>query len=48
MKNLEQSKQQALANYKEKRIAYIENMTNENWIAFCEAKEKCMMLGVRI
>lgn len=42
------NKETALNNYKEAKKAYLENRTNENWIAFCEAKTNCMRLGVRI
>lgn len=38
----------ALENYKNAKKAYLENRTNENWIAFCNAKTLCMRLGVRI
>ena len=42
------TKIEALNKYKEAKKAYLEDMTNENWIAFCEAKRTCMRLGVRI
>lgn len=38
----------ALEIYKERKQAYLENMTKENWIAFCDAKMVCMRLGIRI
>lgn len=41
-------KDKALANYKEARRAYLENRTDKNWRAFCDAKRECMLLGVRI
>ena len=41
-------KETALNTYKEAKKAYLENRTNENWIAFCNAKTNCMRLGVRI
>ena len=34
--NLEEKKAQALKNYKEKRDAYMETISRENWIAFCD------------
>ena len=42
------TKENALATYKEAKKAYLENRTSENWIAFCDAKNACMKLGVRI
>ena len=42
------NKETALNNYKETKKAYLENRTNENWIAFCNAKMNCMKLGIRI
>lgn len=42
------NKEEALKIYKEAKKAYLENMTNENWIKFCDAKTNCMKLGVRI
>ena len=48
MKNLEQKKAEAKKVYKEARKAYLENMSNENWRAFCDAKRVCMLLGVII
>ena len=42
------NKETALNNYKETKQAYLENRTNENWIAFCKAKTNCMRLGIRI
>lgn len=42
------NKETALKNYKEAKKAYLENMSNDNWKVFCEAKRICMMLGVRI
>jgi len=46
--NLEEKKAQALKNYKEKRDAYMETISRENWIAFCDAKRVCRLMGVRI
>ena len=42
------NKAEALKNYKEAKAEYLKNMTNKNWIAFCNAKTNCMRLGVRI
>lgn len=47
-KNLQTSKVNALEAYKAAKKAYLENMSRENWIAFCEAKSVCMKLGVKI
>lgn len=46
--NLQESKRNALEAYKIAKRAYLENRTNENWKAFCDAKIVCMKLGVRI
>lgn len=46
--NLQIRKAEALETYKEAKKAYLEDMSNENWIAFCDAKRTCMLLGVRI
>ena len=48
MKNIETQKAIALKDYKEKRAAYMENPTKENWIAFCDAKVACMRWGCLI
>ena len=42
------SKEQALKIYKEAKKKYLEDMSNENWVEFCNAKVDCMRLGVRI
>ena len=42
------SKETALREYKEAKKNYLENMTNENWLKFCDAKTNCMKLGIRI
>ena len=42
------SKEIALREYKEAKKKYLENMTNENWKKFCNAKTNCMRLGARI
>ena len=48
MMNLQENKENALNAYKEAKKAYLENMTSENWKAFCNAKIVCMRLGVII
>ena len=48
MKDLIKSKENALKAYKDAKKAYLENMTSENWKAFCDAKIVCMKLGVII
>lgn len=45
---MKEQKERALQDYKERKKAYLENMTQENWVAFCKAKTTCMCLGVRI
>lgn len=45
---LKEKKEIALKEYKSTKAAYLQDMTNENWIAFCDAKRVCMLLGVRI
>ena len=42
------SKETALREYKEAKKNYLENMTNDNWVKFCDAKTNCMKLGIRI
>ena len=34
--------------YKEAKRAYLMEKSEENWKAYCEAKRKCMFLGVII
>ena len=48
MTDLIKSKENALKAYKEAKKAYLENMTRENWKAFCNSKIVCMRLGVII
>ena len=48
MKNLQTSKKEALTNYKEAKANYLKNMSNENWVIFCNCKSVCMALGVII
>lgn len=45
---LETKKKIAREAYKAAKKAYLENMTNENWIAFCKARIECRHLGVII
>ena len=45
---MEAKKNEAKKNYIEARNNYNENRTNENWIAFCNAKILCRRLGVLI
>lgn len=47
-KMLELDKKKALENYKEAKKQYLQNMTSENWVIYCETKKACMLLGVRI
>lgn len=42
------NKEEALKLYKEAKKKYLEDMSNENWVEFCNAKVVCMRLGVRI
>ena len=45
---MEARKNEAKKNYIEARNNYMANRTNENWIAFCNAKILCRRLGVLI
>lgn len=45
---MEAKKNEAKRNYIEARNNYLKNRTNENWIAFCNAKRNCMLIGVII
>ena len=40
-------KNEALARYKAARAAYLADMTEANWITFCDARTECMRLGIR-
>lgn len=42
------TKEEALKNYKAAKQQYCNDMNQENWIKFCDAKSICMRLGVRI
>ena len=46
--SLESKKAAAIENYKKARAAYLENRTEENWIAFCDARILCRHLGCNI
>ena len=48
MMTLKEKKETALKDYKVARKNYLENMSNDNWIKFCDAKTNCMKLGIRI
>lgn len=43
---LEERKAQAKAELNRTRGEYIISRTQEAWVAFCEAKKVCMLLGV--
>ena len=45
---MEKSKIKALEIYKEAKMNYLQDMNEENWIAFCDAKKECMLLGIII
>ncbi len=38
----------ARATYSDAKARYLETMSNTDWIAFCDAKRACMLLGVII
>ena len=42
------SKETVLREYKEAKKNYLENMSNVNWVKFCDAKTNCMKLGIII
>ena len=46
--SLAEKKKVALSAYKETKAKYLETMSNEDWIKFCEVKRVCMLLGVII
>lgn len=55
MKNLQESKSEALGVYKSAKAAFMATVSRENikgdaakWAEFCKAKADCMRLGVRI
>lgn len=45
---LNEKKSQAKAAYKAAMARYMETMSKTDWIAFCNAKRACMLLGVII
>lgn len=45
---LAEKKTSALNEYKDAKAVYLANPTKENWINFCNKKNNCMHLGVRI
>lgn len=45
---LDEKKAQALATYKAAKARYLDTMSNADWIAFCDAKRVCRLLGVII
>lgn len=42
------NREEVLAVYSNARKKYLSDTTNENWVIFCEARRKCMLLGIRI
>lgn len=48
MMNLNEKKANALEAFKNAREAWMENQSNENWIAFCDAKLMCRRLGILV
>lgn len=46
--NLQSTKENALQIYRETKEKYLNDMSKENWISFCDAKANCMRLGVII
>ncbi len=45
---LAERKREALEKYKSAKAHYLETLSQSDWLAFCEAKRTCMLLGVRI
>ncbi|MBR0090253.1 MAG: hypothetical protein IJP92_00925 [Lachnospiraceae bacterium] len=45
---VELTKEEALQAYKEAKERYLQDRSEKNWKEFCEAKKRCMLLGVRI
>ena len=48
MEKLRNQQAEALEAYKQAKAHYLEDMTNDNWIKFCDARTNCMRLGVKI
>lgn len=45
---LNEKKAEAKSKYIASKARYMETMDKADWIAFCEAKRVCMLLGVKI
>lgn len=43
---LTEKKANAKSAYKDAKEKYLETMSKQDWITFCNAKKICMMLGV--
>lgn len=46
--DLDAKKRAAIERYKTARSEYMEALTKESWIRFCDCKRECMLLGCRI
>ena len=46
--NLKDRQAKALEAYKAARAKYAETMDKKDWLNFCDARQECMLLGVRI
>lgn len=46
--DLTTKKRIALDRYKSARSEYLETLTKESWVRFCDCKRECMLLGCRI
>lgn len=46
--DLDAKKRAAIERYKAARSEYLETLTKESWIRFCDCKRECMLLGCRI
>ena len=46
--SMTEKKAAALEAYKAAKARYTESMAQPDWIAFCNAKRVCMLLGVTI
>ena len=46
--NLTSDKEKALNDLRKAKSNYLQSMTNENWILYCNCKKKCMQLGIII
>lgn len=45
---LTEKKELAKEAYKAAKAKYLETMSKQDWVAFCDAKKACMLLGVII